>query len=125
MVNIIIMNTFLNLLSPLAYEDYGMALDSDWNSSSLAQARELLNPTQFETFDNEDKTEGYLRFTFESTQDLPNDTIHGLTKLIDENLLYRDDCDPLEPNHWYIEKSHDIHGNFLKTTFTVLKAYCS
>ena len=52
------MNTFLNLLSPLAYEDYGMALDSDWNSSSLAQARELLNPTQFETFDNEDKTEG-------------------------------------------------------------------
>ena len=123
MVNI--MNTFLNLLSPLAYEDYGMALDSDWNSSSLAQARELLNPTQFETFDNEDKTEGYLRFTFESAQDLPNDIIHGLTKLIDENLLYRDDCDPLEPNHWYIQKSHDIHGNFLKTTFTVLKAYCS
>lgn len=119
------MNTFLNLLSPFAYEDYGMALDYDWDSPSLSQVRELLNPTQFETFDNEDKTRGYLRFTFESTKDLPNDLIQDLTKLIDKYLLYRDDCDPLEPNYWYIQKSHNIHGKFIKATFTVLKAYCS
>lgn len=112
---------------PANAQDFANALYQDWVSPQMKQTRHLIDLFQVEQFTAPNALDGYWRFTFinNKSQSLTNEQIQQIFKDLDTYLLYRDDCDPLEPNHYHASRTKDPRATNYKDSvlITALKAW--
>lgn len=120
------LKTWLSIF-PANAQDFANALYQDWVSPQMKQTRQLIDLLTVEQFTAPNAPDGYWRFSFinKPSKSLTNEQIQQIFQDLDTHLLYRDDCDPLEPNHYNASRTAGFPANGYKeqVLITALKAW--